>query len=238
MINKITKNLIILGAIVISLASANNAFAYCVGYSCDTDLNRPYYSSSNQSYYPTYPQNDYYQPTGYSSSYYSNYVQPTGYTYNSNNNNNNVYNPSPVIIPAPVPTQVATAPSVVNNYYYPTTYTAPKAATTTSTNTTSTQKTTTDNNTVTPTTNTTNGTSYDNTSSGNGLGASAYNSYGQATDNGITALSLRGSGSFMPSSIWQWIFVIILILAIIIIARMLTRKPNLIVQEAHSAHAH
>lgn len=37
----------------------------------------------------------------------------------------------------------------------------------------------------------------------------------------LTALSLRGSGGFMPSSIWQWLFVIILITAIIILARLI-----------------
>jgi hypothetical protein len=43
------------------------------------------------------------------------------------------------------------------------------------------------------------------------------------TSNDLTALSLRGSGSFMPSSLWQWMIVVILILLIIILARMLTR---------------
>ena len=47
----------------------------------------------------------------------------------------------------------------------------------------------------------------------------------QTEDNGLTALSLKGSGSFMPSSIWQWMLVILLILAIIILARTLTKKP-------------
>lgn len=37
----------------------------------------------------------------------------------------------------------------------------------------------------------------------------------------LTALSLRGSGGFMPSSIWQWLFVIILITFIIILARLI-----------------
>lgn len=43
-------------------------------------------------------------------------------------------------------------------------------------------------------------------------------------NNGLTALSFRGSGGFMPSSIWQWFIVILLILAIIIIARMIGRS--------------
>ena len=74
----------------------------------------------------------------------------------------------------------------------------------------------------------------------NSLGASAYSGYNQANDNGsgITALSLRGSGSFMPSSIWQWLIVIILILTIIVISRIFIRKQT-IVQEFHTAtHTH
>lgn len=56
-------------------------------------------------------------------------------------------------------------------------------------------------------------------------GFNATGMYPASTGNNLTALSLQGSGSFMPSSIWQWIIVIFLILAIIIIARMLTSKP-------------
>ncbi|MEI6659951.1 MAG: hypothetical protein WCK91_00830 [bacterium] len=50
------------------------------------------------------------------------------------------------------------------------------------------------------------------------------------TTDGLTALSLRGSGSFMPSSVWQWLFVIILLLAIIILARLIIKS------NAHSTH--
>ncbi len=49
---------------------------------------------------------------------------------------------------------------------------------------------------------------------------------GYVNNNGLTALSLAGSGSFMPSSIWQWFLVILFILAIIIIVRMLTRPDH------------
>jgi hypothetical protein len=44
--------------------------------------------------------------------------------------------------------------------------------------------------------------------------------------NDLTALSLRGSGGFMPSSIWQWILLVILILIIIIVGRMFVHKPD------------
>jgi hypothetical protein len=56
-------------------------------------------------------------------------------------------------------------------------------------------------------------------------------------DNGndLTALSLKGSGGFMPSSIWQWFLVILLILAIIILARILSRPAH---HEVHGVTAH
>jgi len=37
---------------------------------------------------------------------------------------------------------------------------------------------------------------------------------------GITALSLKGSGDFMPSSIWQWILTFILVLVVVILGRV------------------
>ena len=112
--------------------------------------------------------------------------------------------------------------SVVNNYYYQT-----PATKTTTTSTTPIV--------YVPTTTTTQSAIPANVEPAipsNNLGASAYNPYAQ-TGNGITALSLRGSGSFMPSSIWQWILVVILILAIIVIARMFVHKP---VPGEHATH--
>lgn len=53
----------------------------------------------------------------------------------------------------------------------------------------------------------------------NMLGASAY-----GYNNDLTALSMKGSGSFMPSSVFQWIMLVLLILAIIVIARMIARR--------------
>ncbi len=46
-----------------------------------------------------------------------------------------------------------------------------------------------------------------------------------ATNNNLSALSLNGSGGFMPSSVWQWILIVFLILIIIIIARLF-KKPE------------
>lgn len=53
---------------------------------------------------------------------------------------------------------------------------------------------------------------------------------GSKSGSELTALSLAGSGSFMPSSIWQWIIVVILILAIIILFRIISRP------HAHDGH--
>jgi hypothetical protein len=217
---KITKNLIVLGAVVFSFVFANNALAYsCSGYSC------------SDSYNPDY---------GYSNSYSNSYNNRDYYNYRNNNNYNNNYNNNQNRR-VYVSDNQNTEPTIINNnYYYPTeqvtkVVTVPQSTT---------------NQVVSPTIPVTEGKPIDiipttgsNSSSdinptsnntglvqGNLLGASAYGS------GGLTALSLGGSGSFMPSSIWQWIFVVILILIIIIIARMFVKKPSPGDHDAHSAH--
>lgn len=52
------------------------------------------------------------------------------------------------------------------------------------------------------------------------------NLLGASAASGLTALSLRGSGGFMPSSIWQWILAGILLLVIIILIRVLINNSN------------
>jgi ATP-dependent Zn protease len=52
-----------------------------------------------------------------------------------------------------------------------------------------------------------------------------YNTYNN-TGNGLTALSVAGSNSFMPDTVIEWIFVILLILAIIVIIRRITRPAS------------
>lgn len=67
---------------------------------------------------------------------------------------------------------------------------------------------------------------------GNQVLANAYNAYNSngvvsekvVDSNGVTALTVAGSGSFMPSSVFQWFMVILLILAIIIVARMVSKS--------------
>jgi len=65
----------------------------------------------------------------------------------------------------------------------------------------------------------------------NMLGASAYNGYSTGTqtvrdNNGsdLTALSINGSGSFLPSSVYQWVMFFLLVLAIVIVIRIIIRK--------------
>lgn len=193
--NRLTKNLIILGTIIFSLALANGASASsrCYGYYCSN-----YLGSYN---------------VDYNSDISSDYSNQSG------------------------------VPVVNNNYYYPATAKAVTAPTTSSATGTATGTATGGaiNSAIPNTASGVNNTSDSNTSnngattnssftstrgiSGNLLGASAFN--------GLTALSLRGSGGFMPSSIWQWILVVILILIIIILGRTLLPKK----QESHDPHA-
>jgi ATP-dependent Zn protease len=78
----------------------------------------------------------------------------------------------------------------------------------------------------------------------NPMGATAYqyNSTGQVVttpvvdSNGVAALSVKGSGSFMPSSVFQWILLILIILAIIVIARMIARKSQ--TNDPHAVPVH
>jgi len=131
-----------------------------------------------------------------------------------------------------VPTNTNTKPTIINNYYYE------KTATSDNTTTINREVNSNDSSNISDNNSTTNkGQEVEADYYRDNLGASAYNSYDQSKGNDITALSLRGSGSFMPSSIWQWIFVIILILIIIIVSRMFMHKPAT-VSEVHNIHAH
>jgi hypothetical protein len=108
---------------------------------------------------------------------------------------------------------------VVNNYYYQSPNTP-----TTNTNTTSNTKATTT-------------TKNDNTNDvSDNENFSDLNNNDQNDGNGITALAINGSGGFMPSSIWQWMLVVILILTIIVISRMLVKKPSPADHDLHAGH--
>lgn len=224
------KNLIIFGAIIFSFALTTGASAYY----------NPY-DSANWLVSPTVSTYDYNPGDAYAAQYYG-YYNPVLAANPYNNNaysQNGYYQQQTAFTTTPVVEQPKTY--VTNNYYQ----TVPKTNTVTTTtipaNMYGTPVNTNTYNTNSAIPSGYNNTGYSNTGSNSALGASAYNGYNsgysQSTGNGITALSLKGSGSFMPSSIWQWIFVVILILVIIIIARTLTRKP-VVVQENHAQHAH
>lgn len=195
--NKLTNKLIVvLGAIVFSFALAGSVQASYV---------TNYAYSTDPVGYEYQPAMPYYQqPVVNNPIYPQYYQQPQAQP-------QYVYYQQPVTTTTAKPTT-----SVVNNYYYQT----PKVATTTTTATPIVYVPT-----ATTTTNSAIPANVAPAVPSNNLGASAYNPYAQ-TGNGITALSLRGSGGFLPSSIWQWIVVIILILAIIVIARMFVHKPT------------
>jgi hypothetical protein len=53
--------------------------------------------------------------------------------------------------------------------------------------------------------------------------------------NGLTALSLQGSNSFLPDTVWEWICVFFLILVIVILIRQFKGKPS---HDAHHAAPH
>jgi len=72
------------------------------------------------------------------------------------------------------------------------------------------------------------------------MGASAYGVYTTQPEvvydnNGVAALSVAGSGGFMPTSVFQWFLLIILILAIVIIARMVSKTFS---NNSHATPAH
>jgi len=54
--------------------------------------------------------------------------------------------------------------------------------------------------------------------------------------NGVTALSMNGSGGFLPTSVFQWFMFILLVLAIVIVARIIIKKNA--ANNVHGAPVH
>lgn len=226
--NKTMKNLIVLGAVIFSLVLVGKVSAYYNPYDSSYWLT-PVSDNSIEDY------NGYnvYTSDNYSQNYYPYYASNQGYSPYYVSNQNSSSN-----------TGSSDSTKVVNNYYYY--QTAPASSTSSKANTSSTTKvvaTNYDANKYDSNASSvkTYGTGYYNGgySYGNGLGASAYDSYlNQQQGSRITALTWKGSGGFMPSSLWQWIVVVILILAIIIISRLIIHKRSLVVQEVHPSHIH
>jgi len=215
--SKTIKNLIVFGAVIFSLILVDKVSAYYNPYDSSYWL-EPISNNSIEDYTDPYAyEDDYY----YVRTYPQNSYQQSGSTSST----------------------TSSGTRIVNNYYYQTAPTSTTSSKTTTSSTTKATSSNTNSNSVASNTNavSTNGTGYYNGgyNYGNGLGASAYDSYlNQKEGSRITALTLKGSGGFMPSSIWQWILVVILILAIIIISRLIAHKRTIVLQEAHTNHAH
>ncbi|MBP6931544.1 MAG: hypothetical protein KBD48_00725 [Candidatus Pacebacteria bacterium] len=208
--NKAYKNLIAFTFAFFVLAIANNAFAAVTS----EERGSTNYNSYQSGYYMYNP--------GYSQPYSMN--QSAGY--------NQV---TPTYTQAPVYTQVA--PTYQQPVQYIATPAVAQAPTvqyvqsdvpTTYVNTpsTSSTKSTTRvaSNTTVKSTNTSN-VSQSNTIPAENLGASAVNS-----TNNLTALSMNGTNSFMPDTVFEWFMTVVGILALIILIRVLFKK------EGHGHH--
>lgn len=207
MINKTLKNLIIFGAFAFLFISTNNALAYYYSNTFNPSQNGRYLLSTSD------------RPNA-STMNSGNAVYTTNYNNNSNPNSystNSGRSISSYDTQTGAPIYATTPTPIVNNYY-----TTPAPVVASSTNTVTTPATTqTDNSVNVKNANTTDGTLKPLT---------------DTAGNNLTALSLNGSGGFMPSSVWQWLLVIALILIIIIIARILGRKPA--ANSPHGVPAH
>jgi disulfide bond formation protein DsbB len=116
---------------------------------------------------------------------------------------------------------------IVNNYYYKDDSVTAKTTTSTTTKSSTSENTSSKTNTSISDTNKVSGDT--DTKSREDV----FNTSG--SDSGLTALSFRGSGGFLPSSFWQWLLVIFLILIIVIIARFIARSHR---DDVHGSPAH
>lgn len=205
----ISKILIVVGIFTLSLVVSNYASAeYPTIRDCaNSTWTTPVGCDAiMDKYYAGYYSNGYdYVATTRSNTYYNN--QPNQY----NNSNNYQPNGTPII----------------NNYYYKDQSVTAKSTTSTTTKSTTSGSSSTKTNTSASNTNKLNG------DSSNVNAEEVFNTDG--TSNDLTALSFRGSGGFLPSSFWQWLLVIFLILFIIILARMIARSNK---ANVHGAPAH
>lgn len=222
--NKTLKNLIAISAFAIFVVSFSNASAYDSGYRVSVmDINPPAYNSNMN--YPSAGTYDYAQPSQ------NNYAQQQPYTY-VQPQVRYVEQPAPTVIQY-VPQQ-QTVQTVRANTQGASVVNANTATTTRS---------------VARVSNgpvAANGSgqyvNYDPNTQGVML-ANAYGAYnGQQVavqngydNNGVTALTVKGSGGFMPTSVFQWFMLILIILAIVIIARMISKTFS---NGAHGAPAH
>ena len=156
----------------------------------------------------------------YYAGYYSN-----GYDYVSTTHSNNYYNNQPNQYNNN--NYPSNGTPVVNNYYYKDNSATSKSSTSTTTKSSTSLSTSSKTNTSSSNNDKVNG------DSSNASAEEVFNTSG--SNNGLTALSFRGSGGFLPSSFWQWLIVIFLILFIIILARVIARTNK---GNVHGAPAH
>jgi len=245
--NKTLKNLIAFGFVAIFLLGFDFASASVV-QPYNSSWTIPVTSSADRYYYE-----DAYNPNYYNSSYGSNYNQNYNSGYNNgygssqygyNQQQPNTYT-QPQVQYIQQPAQIKYVPVETIKYVNTssTSNTQGASVARSNSNTTVARNTTTVNRNTGVTGNTGQYVNYDPNTQGMML-ASAYGAYnGQQVvnsgvvydDNGVTALTVKGSGGFMPSSVFQWFMLVLIILAIVIVARMVSKTYS---HGAHGAPAH
>ncbi len=212
----VNKNLIYLGAFIIIFFGASNVASAC-------DPSNPascYNYTNNGGYYNNQPYSNNidnnFPPV--TNSYYSS-GSPVSYGYNTYTYGSNV---NPYNNPQYVDYGNTNTTNSTNGVSSNTTNTTNTRTITNTTNKvdTTTKATTKENDTA----NTTNTTDVKGE-------ASTTNQASSLSANGLTALSLQGSSSFMPDTVWEWICVFFLMLAIIILIRQFRSQPK------HEVHA-
>ena len=248
--NKTLKNLIAFGAVAIFLLGFDFASASVV-QPYNSSWTIPVTSNTDRYYYEdAYNQN---YNSGYNTNYNQNYNSGYGTGYNNNAYGSTQYQQQqqpytytqPQVQYVQQPAQIKYVPVETIKYVNTgsTSNTQGASVVRSNSNTTVARNTTTANRNTGVTGNTGQYVNYDANSQGMML-ASAYGAYnGQQVansgvmydNNGVTALSVKGSGGFMPSSVFQWFMLILIILAIVIVARMVSKTYS---HGAHGAPAH
>jgi len=209
--NKIIKILIVLFVFILSSLTLNKAFASSGSYILNrhTGINYNYFNDFDDE---SYSREDYY---------------------------NNDYNYSGLNT-----STTKSGATIVNNYYNSKDSSNSNKVATTSNSNSNSSKNVSTSNIVKDTSSNSNSNSSKNVSTSNIVKDTSSNNNSNSNDNvygggkdvtgsQLTALAVRGSGSFMPSSIWQWILVTFLILIIIILIRIITRPRG----KMNTAHA-
>ncbi|HAE36759.1 TPA: hypothetical protein DCX66_03675 [Candidatus Nomurabacteria bacterium] len=237
--NKTLKNLIALGALAVFVLGFD--FASAAVYAYPSSWTIPVSSNSMQDYY----QSDY----NYSNNYNNYNSNQYGYVQQQSTQQPYYYvQPQVKYVTQPTTTQIQYVPQQTVQYV-PSQQTVKYVNTVPNTNSNlgasvvRSNTITTVNKNTGATGNTGQYVSYD-ANNPNVMLASAYGAYnGQQViqpqvvndTNGVTALTVKGSGGFMPSSVFQWFLIVLLILGIIIVARMVSKSFS---RDPHGTVAH